>query len=194
MATESEQLKKARASGSLTDVIGVLRKEAKAEAAAESAPAREQLGVEDAAIRTASQLAMAGQKPGAERRSIFNDMKPGKTVTTQGVAKTTLSRQEKLDRVKAWGSKLTEEQRTSYLMSDEFDKLSDRQQELIGEGFSDLEEQALEASLGIENIDLDAPTPEVDDLIGEEGDSEDEVVDDSDFEALFNEASWETEQ
>jgi hypothetical protein len=186
--TESK-LEAARRTGSLTDVITAMREEASAEAATTPAPAREQVGVEDAAIRVAAGLA---GKTGAQRRETLREVRPGATVTSKGVATTLLSRAEKLERVKAWGSTLTEEQRTSYLMSDEFDRLSDRQQELIGEGFSDLEEQVLEASLGIENVDLDAETPTVDSIIGEEDDTEDEVADD-DYEAMFNQAEWEAE-
>jgi hypothetical protein len=187
------KLEAARRTGSLTDVITAMREEAGAEAATAGAPAREQLGVEDAAIRTASQLAASGQKPGAERRGVFRAMQPGTTATGAGVSKTLLSRQEKLDRVKAWAVPMSEEARTEYLMSDSFDKLSDRQQEIIATAFGELEERALEDSLGIANVDLDAETPTVDSIIGEEDDDEDEAVDGSDYEAMFNEAEWESE-
>jgi hypothetical protein len=185
------KLEAARRTGSLTNVITAMREEAGA--AATPAPVREQVGVEDAAIRVAAGLA---GKTGAERRETLREVRPGATVSSKGVAKTLLSRQEKLDRVKAWGSTLTEEQRTSYLMSDEFDKLSDRQQEIIGIAFGDLEEQALEDSLGIQNLDLDTPTPTVDEIVGEEddGDAELDGLVDTDYEALFETTDWEGEQ
>jgi hypothetical protein len=192
MSPESEQLKSARASGSLSNVIGVLREESKAEAANAPAQTREQVGLEDASIRVA--VGLAG-KTGAERRETLREVRPGATVSSKGVAKTLLSRAEKLDRVKAWGSTLTEEQRTSYLMSDEFDKLTDRRQEIIATSFGDLEEQALEASLGIQNIDLDAEVPSVDDIIGEdEEDETDESYVDPVDEASLNGETYYTEE
>jgi hypothetical protein len=192
VAAESEQLRAARASGDLSKVVGVLKAEGIAELAAEPASAREQVGLEDAALRVSAGLT---GKSGSERRAVLRDVQVGKTVTTQGVAKTTLTREEKIARTKSWAKTLTEEQRTSYLMSDRFDSLTDRQQELIAEVFGDLEERAFEDSIGIQNIDLDAETPTVDEIVGDD-EPDDEVVDDNsdvEYEALFNEASWETE-
>jgi hypothetical protein len=181
--------------------IGQLRDKARAEAAATPAPTREQVSVEDAAIRTASLLAAGGQKPGAERRSIFNDMKPGMTVNAKGVAKTTLSRQEKIDRVKTWASSLTEEARTEFMMGDKYDSMSEKAQDIIGLVFGDLEERAYEDSIGVQNIDvqnidLDTPTPEVDDIIGEdeEDETDESYVDPVDEASLNGETYYYTEE
>jgi hypothetical protein len=191
MTVESERLKAARASGSLTNVIGALREDARTEAANASPPAREQVDIVDGSLRLATHLAGRGTR-GAERRQAMNSVQPGTTVTARGAAKTLLTREQKLARVRAWAAPMSEEARTEYLMSDSFDKLSDRQQEIISEVFGDLEERALEDSLGIANVDLDTETPTVDSIIGEEDDTEDGVADD-DYDQLFEASGWESE-
>jgi hypothetical protein len=65
------KLEAARAKGDLTGAIEALREQARAELAAEPASIREQLGLEDSAIRVA--VGLAG-KTGAERRQAMNDV------------------------------------------------------------------------------------------------------------------------
>src|SRR5439155_7193821 len=114
----SEKLEAARRSGSLTNVIGAMREEARAEAA--TTPAREQVDLIDAAIRVGKVASAAGTK-GAERRSIFRELQPGKTVTSQGVAKTGLTREQKFAKTLAWAKGLTEDQRAEFIVSEKFD-------------------------------------------------------------------------
>jgi hypothetical protein len=191
MSPESEQLKAARASGSLTNVVGVLREEARTELANAGTPAREQVGLEDSAIRVAA--GMTG-KSDVERRAALREVRPGSTVTSKGIAKTLLSRAEKLNRVKAWGAAMSEEARTEYMIGQQYAGLSEKAQDVIAEAFAQLDELAYENSIGIENIDLDAPTPDVDSIIG--GDEEDGEADDpgtADWEAMFEPDHWEGE-
>jgi hypothetical protein len=190
MSPESEQLKAARASGSLTNVIGALREEARTELANASTPVREEVGLEDATIRVAAGL--AGTK-GAERRQALSDVQVGKTVTAQGVAKTQLSRAEKIERVKAWAAPMSEDQREAFILSESFEKLSDRQQEIIAEVFSDISDKAYSDSIGIADVDFDAESPDVDSIIGDEDEDEFDSNEDTDYESQFNPAAWETE-
>jgi hypothetical protein len=190
MSPESEQLKAARASGDLSKVVGVLKAEGIMEMANAGTTTREQLDVVDGAARLASHLAGQGTK-GVDRRQAVNGVQPGTTVTARGAAKTQSSRAEKLGKAIAAFKDWTQDQRDEYIASDKFEALSDRQQELISEAFTQLEDRAYETSIGIENIDFDAETPTVDSIIGEEDDTEDEVVDDSDFDAMFEQAEWE---
>jgi hypothetical protein len=64
--------------------IGRLRDQARAEVKKTGPPAREQVGIEDAAIRVAA--GPAASKRDAERRGIMRDLRPGTTVegTTEG--------------------------------------------------------------------------------------------------------------
>jgi hypothetical protein len=185
MATE--KLEAARRTGSLTNVIGALREEARADVNAGTSP-REQVDVVDGAIRVAAHLSGQG-KTGAERRQALSGVQVGTTVTAQGAAKTLLSRAEKIDRVKAWASSLTEEQRTEYMIGEKYGALSENAQDVIAEAFGQIEDRAYEDSIGVENFDLNGELPDVDAIVGD--DDEDEVVDDADddYEALFEQAN-----
>jgi FixJ family two-component response regulator len=132
-------------------------------------------------------------KSDVERRAVLRDVRTGSTVTSKGVAKTQLSRAEKLAKALALVKSWTQDQRDQYIVSEKFEALTDRQQELMSEAITEAEDREYEDSIGIENIDLDAETPTVDSIIGEEDDTEDEVVDDSDFDAMFEQATWEAE-
>jgi hypothetical protein len=167
--------------------IGKLRDVARTELADAGTTTREQVGLEDAAIRVASGL--TGQS-GVERRAVLRDVRPGSTVTSKGVAKTQLSRAEKKAKTLAWANGLNEDQREAFIVSEKFDKLSDRQQEMISEVFSEVADKAYSDSVGIADYDFDAETPDVDAIVGDEDDTEDEVADD-DYEAMFNQAEWE---
>ena len=165
--------------------IGRLRDAARAEASSTPAAAREQLGLEDATIRVAAGLA---GKNGAERRQVMRDVQVGRTVTPNGrVAKTTLTREEKAARTLSWAKTLTEDQREQFLLSDRFEGLSDSQQEAISEAFAEASDREYSASIGIEDIDYEAPTPDLD--LGDE--DEDEAVDNSDWEAALEQVEWE---
>jgi hypothetical protein len=169
--------------------IGRLRDEARAETAKTGPPAREQVDVMDGAIRVAAGLT---GKSDVERRAAFREVRPGSTVTSKGIAKNQFSRAEKLAKTRAWAQGLTQEQRDEFVVSEKFERLSDRQQEVIAEVFGQLEDRAYENSIGIENFDLNGESPDVDSIIGDE--DEDEVVDDSDFDTMFEQAAWESEQ
>jgi hypothetical protein len=174
------------------DVITAMREEASAEAAtAGTPPAREQVGLEDATIRVAAGL--TGAK-GAERRQAISSVQVGKTVTGQGVVKTGLTREQKLARALDWAKTLTPDQRDAFMVSDKFEALSDRQQELLSEAIGQIEDRAYEDSIGIADYDFDQEPVDVDALTADE-DGEDEVVDDSDsdFETMFEQAAWEAE-
>jgi hypothetical protein len=186
----SEKLEAARRTGSLTNVIGALREEARTDLANAAPPAREQLDVVDGALRLANHLASQGTK-GAERRQAMSGVQPGTTVTARGAAKTLLTREQKLERVKAWAAPMSEDQREAFIVSEKFDKLSDRQQEIISEVFSEIADKAYSDSVGIADYDFDQPSVDVDALTADE-DTEDEVADD-DYEAMFNQVEWEAE-
>jgi hypothetical protein len=98
--------------------------------------AREQLGVEDAAIRIAAGLT---GKSDAERRAAFRAVQPGATVTAEGTSKTRRTREELLADTKAWAETLDEEARAEYLSGDKFAAKSERAQKLIEEAFDQLD-------------------------------------------------------
>jgi hypothetical protein len=189
MAGESK-LDAARRNGDLTAVIGVLREEARTELADAGTPAREQLGLEDATIRVAAGLT---GKTDVERRAALREVRPGSTVTSKGVSKTRLSRQEKSARTLAWAKSLSEEQREQFILSERFEGLSDSQQEAISEAFAEITDREYSDSIGIESIDYDSPTPDIDSIVGADDADEADEVDDDDFEAVFEEAAWEAE-
>jgi hypothetical protein len=193
MATE--KLEAARRQGDLTAVIGALREEARTETANSGTPAREQVDIVDGSIRLSAHLTGQG-KTGAERRQALSDVKVGSTVTSKGVAKTQLSRAEKIDRVKAWAAPMTEEQRTEYMIGEQYGSLSDNAQEVIAEAFGQIEERELEDSLGVVNIDFDAPTPDVDAIVGdeEEDDVELDGLTETNYDELFETTGWEVGQ
>jgi hypothetical protein len=179
MAAESK-LEAARRSGSLAAVIGVLREEEAARTAnVEEERALEQVDVVDASIRLASQLSATGTKD-AERRQSLSAVQPGRTVTGRGVAKTVVSREQKLTRAVAWVKSLTPEQRAQFMSSEGqgFDALSERQQEIISDAFVQVENQ--EYSTPIADFDFEGGSPDVDAIVGDE--EEDEAGDS--FEAL----------
>jgi hypothetical protein len=168
MATE--KLEAARRSGSLAAVIGVLREEEEVRTAnAEEEPALEQVDVVDASIRLASQLSATGTR-GADRRQAISAVQPGRTVTGRGVARTVVSREQKLARAVAWVKTLTPAQRAEFMSSEGqgFDKLSAQQQEIISDAIVQVENQ--EYSTPIADFDFDAGTPDVDEIVGEEED------------------------
>ena len=167
MATE--KLEAARRTGSLTNVIGALREEARADVNAGTSP-REQVDVVDGAIRVAAHLSGQG-KTGAERRQALSGVQVGTTVTAQGAAKTLLSRAEKIDRVKAWASSLTEEQRTEYMIGEKYGALSENAQDVIAEAFGQIEDREYEDSIGVANVDLDAELVDIDQLPEDETES-----------------------
>jgi hypothetical protein len=187
------KLEAARRTGSLTNVIGVLREEARTEANAGTSP-REQVDIVDGSIRLAAHLTGQG-KTGAERRQALSDVKVGSTVTSRGVAKTVLTRAEKLDKTLAWAKGLTKDQREAFIVSEKFDALTDRQQEGISEAFGLIEDRAYEDSIGVANVDLDVDLPDVDAIVGDEddGDAELDGLFDTDYESLFETAGWEGE-
>jgi hypothetical protein len=128
---------------------------------------------------------------------MFRDLRPGTTATATGVSKTLLTRAEKKARVREWADSMTEEARTEYMIGEQYASLSENAQDIIAEAFGEIEERAYEDSIGIENIDFDVPTPEVDDIVGDSEDTEDEAADDdyeTDYETMFNQAEWEGEQ
>jgi hypothetical protein len=184
------KLEAARRTGSLTNVIGAMRDEARAELANAGTPVREQVDIVDGSLRLAAHLAGQGTK-GSERRQAMNSVQPGTTVTARGAAKTLLSRREKLDRVKTWASPLSEEQRTEYMIGEKYGALSEQAQEIIAEAFGEIEDKAYSDSIGIADYDFDQPSVDVDALTADE-DEGDEVADD-DYEAMFNQAEWEAE-
>jgi hypothetical protein len=159
--------------------IGKLREQARAEASAEEEPALEQVDLVDSAIRVAAQLSATGTK-GADRRQAISAVQPGRTVTGRGVAKTVVSREQKLARAVSWVKTLTPEQRGQFMSSEGqgFDKLSEQQQEIISDAIVQVENS--EYSTPIADFDFEAGTPDVDAIVG------DEVEDDAgdSFEAL----------
>jgi hypothetical protein len=189
--TESEQLKAARASKSLTNVISVLREEARTETANTSPPVRGEVDVFDAAVHVAAGTA---GKPAAERRQALRDVQIGKSLTgaahgrvtgKERVAARTSTRAEKLTRATTAFKDWTQDQRDAYIVSAKFEALSDKQQELLSEAFALLEDRAYEDSIGVANYDFDSPTPEVDDIVDEETEAEDDAL--QQFEADWEE-------
>jgi len=183
--TDSEKLEAARRSGSLAAVIDVLREEGLQEPPAPTS-AVEQVGLEDAAIRVAAGIAI-GEKDAAKRRSIFRDLQPGMTVTSKGVAKTQLSRAEKIDHVKAWASSLTEEQRTEYMIGEKYAALSENAQDVIAEAFGELENDEYSTPVDVSSYDFEAEPVDVDLLPEDETETAGEsfeVLEGEDFESF----------
>jgi hypothetical protein len=170
--------------------IGRLRDEARG--AGTATPGREQVDIVDGAIRVAAQLSATGTKDD-ERRQALSGVQVGATVTSRGVEKTRLSRAEKMDKTLAWAETLTPDQREKFIVSEEFDALTDRQAEGISAAFDRLAERELEDSLGVENIDLEN-VPDVDAIVGNEDEYSEPIdaaeLDESDYEELFNQAGW----
>jgi hypothetical protein len=113
------------------------------------------------------------------------------------VAKTQLSRAEKMAKTIAWAESKTEEWREQFIVSDAFEALTDRQQERISEAFSEIADNAYSDSIGIADYDFDAETPDVDAIVGDEDDGE--AIDaaglgEDDYAAIFDDAGWEAEQ
>jgi hypothetical protein len=172
--------------------IGKLRDEARAEAVTAGSPAREQLDVVDGSIRVVAGLA---GKSDVERRATLRDVRPGMTVTAQGAAKTVRSRTEQLDTALGWAKTLSPEQRERFIVSERFDALSDWQQEILSKAFGQAEAESYEESTGVESFNLDAPTPDVDAIVGyeddDESDGELDALGESNFDELFNQTPWE---
>jgi hypothetical protein len=146
--------------------IGKLRDAARAETATTAQPAREQVDVMDGAIRVSAH--MAG-KQGAERRAALRDVQPGATITADGASKTRLTREQKLDKTKAWAEGLTPEARAEYSAGEKFARLSYSAQEKI--------EEAFDAIDGAVSFDLDEDA-QVDWNIGQlDQQEEDEATD-----------------
>jgi hypothetical protein len=191
MAIESK-LEAARRSGSLAAVIGVLREQE--EPANEEEPVREQLDIVDASIRVAAGLSATRTK-GAERRQAISAVQPGSTVTPQGVAKTVLTREQRLQKTVTWLKGLTSEQRDQFMLSEKFDALSDRQQELISHAIAELDNS--EYSTPISDIDLEAEPVDIDSLPEDETETPGEsfeVLEGEDVESFddaFEAAEWE---
>jgi hypothetical protein len=146
----------------LHERIGRLRDEARGAGNASTATSgREQVDVVDGAIRLAAHLTEQG-KTGAERWQVLSGVQVGSTVTPNRVAKTVLSPQEKLDKTLAWARGLTEDQRNEFMASEKFDALTDRQAELVGEAFGQLDSEAYDASVGISSDDFNCDASSVD--------------------------------
>jgi hypothetical protein len=197
MSPESERLKVARATGSLTNVIGALREQARTELADAGTPVREQLGVEDAAIRVASGLT---GKNDVERRAALREVRPGTTVSAQGVvAKTRPTYAQQLAKALAWAKTLTESQRNAYITGEKFEALPDHTQGLVADAFGtvDDEELVLEDTVG-EPFDpatynFDAELVDPDQLADEDDDEIDEsCVDPVDAAYLNGETNYYT--
>jgi hypothetical protein len=183
MAAETK-LEAARRKGNLAAAIGALREEARAETGNEREPVREQLDIVDASIRVAAGLSAQGTK-GAERRQAISAVQPGSTVTSKGVAKTVLTREQRLQKTVTWLNGLTPEQRDHFMASERFESLSDRQQELISDAFTEVDNS--EFSTDLADIDLEAEPVDIDSLPEDEteaaGDSF-EVLEGEDIESF----------
>jgi hypothetical protein len=148
MAAESK-LEAARRKGDLTGAISALRDEARTETANARTPVRGEVDLFDAAVHVAA--GMAG-KPEAERFQALRNVQVGKTLTgaahgrvtgKESVTARRATRQEKIDRVKAWATTLTEEQRTEYMIGEKYGALSENAQDVIAEAFSQIEDNEL---------------------------------------------------
>jgi hypothetical protein len=105
-----------------------------------------------------------------------------------------LTRQEKLDKTLAWAKGLTEDQREAFIVSDKFDRLTDRQQEGISEAFGLIEDRAYEDSIGVANFDFDQEPVDVEALTAdddEESDDELDALGETNYDELFNQTGWE---
>jgi len=144
----------------------------------------------DGTIALAAHLSSQGIK-GVERRQAIGSVKVGTTVTEEGAARTLLSRAEKVSKALGWGESLTEDQRHEFISSEEFDALTDRQQEIIAGAFGQIDSKAYDDSIGIADDDFNWETSsDIDQLPEDEteavGDSF-EVMEGEDVES-FNEA------
>jgi hypothetical protein len=133
-------------------------------------------------------------KTGAERRETLRDVAIGKKVSRNGVEKTRLSREEKSARTLAWATSLTEDQREQFLLGERFEALSNLQQEAISVAVAEATDREYSASIGIEDVDYDAPTPDLDSIVGSADEDEGDEVADDDYDALFQNAEWESER
>jgi HAMP domain-containing protein len=192
MAIESK-LEAARRTGSLTNVIGALREQE--ETANEEEPVREQLDIVDASIRVAAGLSATGTK-GAERRQAISAVQVGKTVTAQGVARTVLTREQKIARVKAWAKSMSEEARTAYMTGEKYAALSENAQDVIAEAFTELENDEYSTPVDVSGFDFKAEPVDVDLLPEDEteaaGDSFEGLGEDVDD--AFEAAEWQAER
>jgi hypothetical protein len=168
------RLEAARRSGSLVNVIGALREQSREETADVEEPAREEKNEVDAAIFVASDLSARGKK-GAERRQAISAVQAGRTWTARGIARTTVSREQKLAKAVAWVRTLTPEQRGGLMMSEDFDRLTDQAQELLSDAITDVENQEFSTSTGLAEFDFDSETPNVDDIVSDEDENEQEA-------------------
>jgi hypothetical protein len=215
----SEKLEAARRKGDLTAAIGAMREEGATKAGAIVPDMDATFAtVANPAVVTVGMLRDLGANdlsagPG---KSVSVDNRPSKdspeviaarkTGNLERVLKarreqtpvirTALTREQKLAKTSAWAQGLTQDQRDEYIVSEHFEGLTDRAQEIISEVFGRLEDRAYENSIGIENIDFDAPTPDVDSIIGDE--PEDEVIEyhegNPNYDEHFDSAAWEAEQ
>jgi hypothetical protein len=191
-ASERPQVREVQRAQPLHERIAKLRADTAAEAAAAAkASTRPEVDLFDAAVHVA--VGTAG-KPAVERREALCNVEVGKTLTgaahgritgKEQVSARRLTRQEKFSTALTWGQEMTQEQRDDFVASDKFLNLPDSAAEIISEAFAQLEDRAYEDSIGIQNIDLDASTPTVDEIIGTD-DEVDDVYDDFD-------ADWEVE-
>jgi hypothetical protein len=154
----------------LHERIGRLRDAARVESTDAPVSGRPQMNEIDGTIALAAHLSSQGIK-GVERRQAMKDVRPGMTVTGRGAEKTRSTRAEKIARAQAWGATLTEEQRDEYVQGEKFDALSDRQQELISEAFSEIADKAYSDSIGIADYDFDQPSVDIDQLPEDETES-----------------------
>jgi hypothetical protein len=182
--TAETKLEVARRKGNLAAAIGALREEARASSGNDEEPAREQVDIVDSAIRISAGLSARGTK-GAERRQAMNDVQVGKTVSPEGVSRTVLTREQRLQKTVTWLKGLTPEQRDHFTASENFESLSDRQQELISDAFTEVDNS--EFSTDIADIDFEAEPVDIDSLPEDEtetpGDSF-EVLEGEDIESF----------
>jgi hypothetical protein len=169
----SEKLEAARRTGSLTNVIGALRDEARTETAdtGTGTSIREQVDIVDGSLRLAAHLTAQG-KTGAERREAMRGVQVGSTVTAQGSAKTTLTRAEKMAQTLAWGLSLSKEARHEFMMSPKFEALSDGGQEIVSQAFGEIDSKSYDDSIGIADEDFNwESSVEIDQLQEDETES-----------------------
>jgi hypothetical protein len=185
MATDPK-LEAARRTGDLHTVIGVLREQAATETPDTSA--REQVGVEDGAIRLAAQLSAQGTT-GAERRQALNGAQVGTSVSGRGVSRTVLSPEAKRARALEWAGTLSEDQRGAFLISEKFDELPEGAQIAISEAFAEADDDGYQASITPDLSNLDAELVDVDAIVDADGD---EAEDDAEHEfELLEPDPWE---
>jgi hypothetical protein len=188
--------------------IGKLREDARTETANAGTPVRGDVDLFDAAVHVSA--GMAG-KPKAERRQALRNVQVGMTLTGAAHGRVTgkeqvtarrLTRQEKLAKTEAWAKTLTEEQRTEYMIGEQYGALSENAQDIIAEVFSQIEdnELVLEDTVGKSfdpvtyNFDAELVDP---DQLADEDDGE--AIDaaglgEDDYAAIFDDAGWEAEQ